>query len=177
MVKERFKKQLWISAGIIVLGVAIAAAALVFFSNDIAAQAKAITAARALVESKTDEVADLAALESGAPQAAQYQAAIDQLLPDQYSLVTFPQWLAALGGKYNVTTDATLNGSVVAPGAGIPGNEGFTFSAEGSPDDLTAFLDDMNTKATGFLMSITSFSVANDGTNETMTGQGTLFFR
>jgi Tfp pilus assembly protein PilO len=177
MEKKRFARQLWISFGIVVGSVAIAAGILVFFSRNISTQADAIASDRVAVQSKTDALANLAQLESEAPQAAQYQSAINQLLPDQYGLVTFTQWISQLGAKYDVTTNAAFQGSVVPSAGTTPGTAQFSFSAEGSPEDIAAFLDGMNAKSAGFLVTLTSFDVTGSGSNENVTGQGTLFFR
>lgn len=177
MVKQHFRKQFWISFGIIVASIAVAAGVLYYLSGDLSSQAATIALDRGEVQEKTDAVANLVSLESAAPQAAAYQAAMDQVLPDQYGLVTFTQWLSALGAKYGVTTDAVFQGSVVPPAGTTPGTAQFSFSAQGAPTDLTGFLDGMNERASGFLVSLSSFDVTNDGTNESMTGQGTLFFR
>jgi hypothetical protein len=177
MEKERFARQSWISFWIIVGSIAIAAGTLVLFSKDISAKADAIVSDRATVQSKTDALANLAQFESEAPQAAQYQLAINQLLPDQYGLVTFTEWIAQLGAKYNVTTNAAFQGSVVPSAETTPGTAAFSFSAAGSPGNIAAFLDGMSAKSTGFLVTLTSFNVTGSGSNENVTGQGTLFFR
>ena len=177
MGKDRFTKQLWISAGVIVAGIVLAAGVLGFLSGDISAQASAIANDRAVIQENANAVATLVQLDADAPQAARYQAAIDQLLPNQYGLVTFTQWFSQLGEKYGVTTDAAFQGSVVPPAGTVAGTAQFSFGAEGSPDNLTAFLDGMNAKSSGFLVSLTSFDVASDGMNEKMTGQGVVFFQ
>jgi hypothetical protein len=169
MEKKRFARQLWISFGIVVGSIAIAAGMSVFFSGNISAQADAIANDRTAVQSKTDALANFAQLE--------YQSAINQLLPDQYSLVTFTQWIAQLGAKYGVTANAAFQGSVVPSAGTTPGTAPFSFSVQGSPEKIAAFLDGMNTKSAGFLVTLTSFDVTGGGTNENMTGQGTLFFR
>jgi hypothetical protein len=148
-----------------------------FFSGQISSEVDAIVSDRAMVRSKTDALADLAQLESGAPQAAQYQEAIDQLLPDQYGLVAFTQWLTQLGNKYGVTTNAAFQGSVTPSAGTTPGTAQFSFSAQGSPGALASFLDGMSAKSSGFLLTVTSFDVTGGGSNENMTGQGVLFFR
>ncbi len=177
MEKKRFARQLWISFGVILGSIAIAIGMLAFFLGQISSQADAIVGDRAMVQSKTDALANLAQLESDAPQAAQYQVLINQLLPDQYGLVTFTQWLTQLGNKYGVTTDAAFQGSVTPPAGTIAGTAQFSFSAQGSPSALAAFLNGMSTKSSGFLLTLTSFSITGEGSNENMTGQGTLFFR
>lgn len=177
MVKKRFSTQLWISSGILVGSVVIAAVALQLIAGKMSADVDAITADRAAAESQTNLLGELTALEAGAPSAARYETAMNQLLPDQYGLVTFPQWLSQLGSKYGVTTDAAFQGSVNLPSGSTAGTAQFSFSAQGSPQNLAAFLADMNTTSSGFLIELTSFGVTNTGSSENMTGQGTLFFR
>jgi len=177
MVKDRFTRQLLISGGIILASVAIAAGAFFFLSGRLAAQAAVIENVRTMTQNKTDLVAELVQLEAAVPQAAQYQAAIDQLLPNQYDLLTFPQWLSQLGQKYNVTVNAAFQGSMTPSTGIVPGTAPFSFSAEGAPSDLASFLDGMNAKSSGFLVSLTSFNVAITGGTEKLTGQGVVFFQ
>ncbi len=178
MIKEHFAKQLWISFGIVLGSIAAAAVALYLFSGKISAAADAIVTDRAMVQDNTDAVANLAQLEGQAPQAAQYEAALDQLLPDQYGLVSFPQWLAQVGAKYGVTTSASFQGSATPPSGATPGTVQFSFTAIGAPTSIVAFLHDMNARPSGFLLSLTSFTMTGaGGASEQMTGQGTLFFR
>lgn len=177
MAKEYFIRQLWISCGVILGSIVIAAGVLWFIGGQLSMEAAAIANDRAVAQSKTDALANLAQLESEVPQATQYQSAMDQLMPDQYGLVTFTEWLSQLGAKYGVTTNAAFQGAVTPSAGTTPGTAQFSFSAEGSPANLTAFLDGMNTKSSGFLVTLTSFDVTGNGSNEDMTGQGTAFFR
>jgi hypothetical protein len=177
MVKDQFTKQLWIGLGIVIVSIAIAGGATFFLFDTISSQADAIVNDRLSMQEKTSAVAKLAEFKAEDVQAEQYQRAINQLLPDQYGLVTFTQWLSQLGFKYGVTTSAAFLGSVVPPAGGVAGTAQFSFSAEGSSGDVVAFLYGMNAKAPGFLVSLTSFTVASDGAVEKVTGQGMLFFR
>jgi hypothetical protein len=172
-----FIRQLWMGLGIIIASIAIAAGATYYFVNDLSTQATAIVNDRATIQQKTDAVADLASLEAAVPQAAQYQSAMDQLLPDQYGLVTFEQWLAQLGSKYDVTTNASFQNVVVVPQGTTAGTAGFSFDAEGSPSNIVSFLDEISSKSSGFLLSLSSFDFTSDGTSAKVTGQGTIFFR
>ncbi|HUC01482.1 MAG TPA: hypothetical protein VMA75_01085 [Candidatus Paceibacterota bacterium] len=177
MVIQRFRKQFWISFSVIIVSAIAAGVALNFLSGAITAQASAIARDRGAIQEKTDAVANLAMLESGAAQAAQYQTAIDQLFPSQYQVVTFTQWLSSLGQKYGVATNAAFQGASVPPSGSDPGSAQFSFSAQGTPQALSAFLDGMNERSSGFLVSLTSFDVTGSGGEETMTGQGMLFFK
>jgi hypothetical protein len=177
MVNNRFTKQLWISSGIVAASIALAAGAVSYLANDLSAQADTIMNDRATVQGQTDSVADLASLEGAMPQATQYQLAMDRLLPDQYGLVTFEQWLAQSGKNYGVTANAVFQNSVVSPQGTTPGTAGFSFDAEGSPASVISFLDEVSSKSSGFLLTLNSFDFTNDGTNAKVTGQGTIFFR
>ena len=59
----------------------------------------------------------------------------------------------------------------------MPGTAQFSFSAEGSPAAIDAFLDGMSVKSSAFLISLTSFDVANNATDEKVTGGGVVFFQ
>lgn len=177
MVKDPFIKKLWISFGIIVASIVITVGAVYYFLGDMNKKVATIVGDRAAVQAQTNDVADLAVLEDGATQAEQYQTAMNQLLPDQYGLVTFGQWFSREGGEYNVTANASLQGAMVQPGTGTAGVAQFTFSAEGPLSDLTTFLNVAEAKASGFLLSFSSFDVSSDGANYKITGQGVLFFQ
>ena len=176
MIKDRFMRRFWISMSIIVGSIVVAGLAIDYFSGSLSAEANIIVGDRTTIQRNTDAVASLAQLKSAAPQAARYQAAMDQILPDQYGLVTFTQWFSQLGQKYNVTTNAAFQGSVVPTAATVAGSAQFSFSAVGSPADISAFLNAVDSTTSGFIVSLSTFDVASDGTNETITGQGQLFF-
>lgn len=177
MVKDRFIKKLWISFGVIVASIIIAVGVMYYFSGSLSKQAEAIVADRTAVQEQTSAVADLANLELGAAQAAQYQAAMTQLLPSQYELVGFAQWFAHEGAAYNVTANASLQGAPIQPQGGTPGTASFTFSVDGPLSAVTAFMNFATTKSSGFLLSFNSFTISTDAAGYNVTGQGTLFFQ
>ncbi len=177
MVKDRFAKQLWIGFVIIAVSFFIAAAALYFFAGDLSANADAIVSARATVQNQTAAVANLANLEQQAPQAARYQAAMNQLLPDQYGIVPFAQWFGGVGKQYGVTANASFQGAMVQAQGTTPGTASFSFNAQGSPSNIVSFLNAVGAKSSGFLLTINSFDITVNGATANATGQGTLFFR
>lgn len=179
MVKDRFSKQLWMSLGIIVISILISGGVLYFFTGDLSANADAIMAAHATIQTQNDALANLANLKQQAPQAAQYQAEIHQLIPDQYGLVPFAQWFKDEGSRYNVTADAVFQGSIVPAQGSTPGTISFSFNVQGTPSNLISFLDTVSATSTssGFLLTINSFNITMNGTSANATGQGTLFSR
>ena len=178
MVKDHFLRQLWISSGVIVVSILAAAYGIYFYSGDLSAQADKIVNDRAVIQQQTDSIGDLANLERAVPQAAQYQAAMNRLLPDQYGIVTLGEWFTQTGGKYGVSANAQLQGgSALSPQGLTPGSASFSFDAEGPPASLLSFLDEISSKSPGFLISLGQFDFTNSGTSAKVTGHGIVFFR
>ena len=161
MTNEHFARRLWIGFGIIIASIIIAGGALYFFSGDLSANAAAIVSARGALNEQDAAVANLAGLKQQAAQAAQYQAAMDQLVPDQYGLVTFTQWFAAQGTQYNVSASAEFQGEPISSDGTTPGSAPFTFTVSGSIANLTSFLDAIGAKSSGFLVLITSYNITD----------------
>lgn len=156
----------------------IASVALYILSGDLDVQAKAIVADRAEIAQQDEALSDLASLKAAAPQAATYEAAINQLLPGQYGLVDFGKWLTARGQLYGVSASFSFQGNPPAPAPGVLGTAPFSLTAQGpSITSLTDFLEDIETKAPGFLLSFNSFTVTNNGSSPSLTAQGVLFFQ
>jgi Tfp pilus assembly protein PilO len=170
-----FARRLWISFGVIAASIAVAVGAIYYLSGDLAVQAAAIVSARTKAQNQTAAVANLATLKAQAPQAAQYEAAFNKLLPSQYGLVTFNQWFANAGMQYGVTAGASFQGSATPSQGSTPGTTAFSFSVKGAPSNVEAFLDGVSKRATGFLLSIDSFDVSVDNGNYQVAGRGTLF--
>jgi hypothetical protein len=175
--KENFKRKLWIGFGIVFGSIVIASVALYFLSGDLNAQAAAIFAQKTSDQSQTQAVANLATLKSTAPAAARYEAAMERLLPDQFGLVGFGQWLDQVGSQYGVTATFSFQGNPSTPAPGTLGSAPFSLTAQGSSiQGLTAFLENIESQAPGFLLSISSFDLTG-GANPSLTAQGVLFFR
>ncbi len=170
-----FARGLWISFGVIAVSIIAATAGIYYLAGDLSAQADAIVRARADVQNETVAVANLASLKAQAPQAEQYQAAIDRLIPGQYGLVTFSQWFQNEGKQYGVTAAASFQGAVTPAQGTLPGTVVFSFNASGPPPNVETFLDAVSRRATGFLLSIDSFNVSTNGADYQIAGKGTLF--
>lgn len=170
-----FARGLWISFGVIVVSIIFAIGAIYYLANDLSAQADAIVRARAQVQNETTAVGNLANLKAQAPQAQQYQAAINDLIPGQYGLVAFGQWFQDTGKQYGVTATAAFQGAVTPAQGSTPGTVVFSFDASGPPSNVETFLDAVSRRATGFLLSIDSFDVSMNGTDYQVVGKGTLF--
>jgi hypothetical protein len=175
MVNERFIKRLWISFGVVIVGIVIASAALYFFAGNLSATADTIVSARTALTDQNAAVANLASLKQQAAQAAQYEPAISHLVPNQYGLVPFSQWFTQQGTAHNVTADAMLQGTVTPSVGSTPGSAAFSFTATGSLSDIASFLDFVSAKTSEFLVTLSSFNVTTNGTNYSIAGNGMVF--
>ena len=172
---NHFARRLWLSFGIIVASIVIAAGALYFFAGNLSANADAIVSARAALNKQNSVVANLAGLKQQAAQAAQYQTAMGQLVPNQYGLVTFEQWFSEQGAKYHVSASASFQGAATPSAGSTPGSAAFSFTVSGSLDDVDSFLNFVSAQSPDFLIAFNSFNVTGDGINYNATGLGTVY--
>jgi hypothetical protein len=174
---DSFKKYLRIGVSVIFGSIAIASVAFWFFSNGIHAQADSIIAEKMTVKNEASAIANFATLESDAPKAAQYDAAIKKLVPDQLGLITFNTWVSQIAKEYGVIATVAYQGDPTLPVGVVPGSTAFTMTAQGPENSIVPFIDYISAQAVGFPFSFGSFNFTNDRAQENFTGQGTLYFR
>ena len=172
------KKKLGVSFAVILGSFVIAGATLYFVAGNIYALSAKIVADRALVDKETGAVGVYASLKQQAAQAMTYQTAMDNLLPTQEGLIGFSQWVSGIASRYQVSANASFQGNgppvMTASGAG---QAPFSLSASGSLDNLTAFTTDLQSNASGFLLTLTSFTLAEKNGTYDLNSQGIVFFR
>lgn len=176
--KTNFTKEPWLSVEIIVASVVIAAAALAYLSYDLNARAGKVISMRGAIQSNTAALDRLAGLQHDAPLAEAYQTAINTILPTQAGLIGIPSEAETLAEADGVTATLKFPQNSSEPPAGSLGATSFSLDVQGSPSSTTLFLADLETKATGFIIDLNSFTVANSGESGThLTGQGMLYFQ
>jgi hypothetical protein len=175
--KDGFKRQMLLNFGIIFVAIAAATVGLYVLSGDLAAQAQKIIVDKALINKQTAILGILANLKSDAPVAARYADAMKKLLPIHDDLINFPQWLTALGRAHDVSVSFSFRGDNTAATDAVAGTDGFTLGASGSATNLIAFLQDLEVKASGFLLSIDTFDLVGDSGGYRLSAQGRLFSR
>ncbi len=174
---DGFKVRFWIGAGVIVSSIVAALVAFSYFSGAISAEADQIVMAKTKAGNDASSLASLASLETAAPQAAQYDVAIKQLIPDQSGLLGFSAWMGQAAARFQVNATVSYQGNPTLPSGDTPGNTGFTLTAQGSGGSMVPFLDYIAAKAPGFIISFTSVDFTNDRNQETVTAQGIAYFR
>jgi hypothetical protein len=172
-----FKRKLILSFSIITVSVAGATAALYFLSGNIASQVKKVQADRSLINQDTSALDTVSVLREQLPQATAYEAAIDQLLPTQDGLIAFGDWVNTIAEAHQVTATVSFMGSPMPPSATAPGASDFSLEVDGPLDNIVAFLTDIESQSSGFLLQISSFDIAESNGSDRLTGQGNVFFR
>jgi len=172
-----FKKQWWLSFSIVLGSMIVAALAVYYISEMLGAQGDKIINDKTLIARQAASLGVLAALEHDAPVAAEYTAAMNKILPTHDDLIGFSAWLTGIGTTHNVSVSVSFTGQNLAATASVPGSDSFSLQATGAASDLTAFLADIETNVPGFLLSIDSFSLVNNGSNYELTAQGRVFSR
>jgi len=175
--KTNFNWRLFISIGAIAGSIVVAVIALVYLSGDLDANASKLVSDRAAMQANTAALGRLAELEHDAPLAAAYQTAINSLLPTRTDLIDVPPAVATLASADGVTATLSFQGNPAAAMAGSLGTVPFSLDAQGSLDNVTSFLADLETKTTGFLLIVNSFDVTNGAAGAHLTGNGTIYFQ
>lgn len=170
-----FKKEWWISGGILLGSILITAAALYFLLSDLAGQAQTIMADRGTIAEQNAVLSNFAVLKSDAVKAAPYMSAMQELLPTHDALIGFPSWMNGVAAAHNVSVTIAFQGSDIAATASMPGSDGFSMSAMGAESDLVAFINDLENQAQGYLISIDSFELVNQGGSYRLSAQGRVF--
>lgn len=172
-----FRRQLIVNLVVIAASVVVATILMVILTGSIGAEVSAIQTDRGTINQETNVLSTLSALKQQAPQAAAYTVAIDQLLPAQEGLIGFGDWLNTAAAADQVTVRSSFNGSPTPPTDSVAGQSGFSLQVNGSLSSIASFLEDIESRLPGFLLSMSSFSVSIDGNSYRFTGPGTLFFR
>jgi hypothetical protein len=172
-----FKKKAWISFAIIFVSIIAATGAIYYFSGDLAFQSGTVISDSQTVADQNNALSNFALLKGEASAAESYEAAISQLLPDQYGVITFSTWLASIAKKYGSTISSNMTGAAVAPVGSQPGTIAFSFTLQGPNGSAAAFLKDIEKQEAGFLFEINTFNFTNTNSGEELDAQGTLFFR
>jgi len=176
--KTNFNRRLLLSVGVIAVSVIATVAALVYLSGDLGTYASKLVSSRVTMQANTAALARLAELKRDSQPAAVYQAAINSLLPTKNNLINVPPAITALATADGVTATFSFQGNPSVPPAGSVGTVPFSLGAQGPLNNVTSFLADVETKTTGFLLTINSFDVVNNGAGTAnLTGNGVIYFQ
>jgi hypothetical protein len=170
------KRQLLISFSIIIASFLVAAAIVYFLVGNISAQAAKITSDQSEITASLELLNSFTAIRAQVPQANAYRSAIEKLLPTQDGLIGFGQWLSVIASKYNVSANATFQGSNTLPVSHTPGQSMVIITISGPVNGIISFLKAIEEQSPGFLVSISSFDLLTSSPDYRLVAQGTLYF-
>lgn len=157
------------------LGVIVAAVALTaFLGRDISSRAGAIRDVEQELASRARAVETLAYLRADDERAKHYFTVLENILPTKDQLIAFPREFVTIAKKYNVTL-ATSFGSEGPATDTAPGFIEFVFTAEGSFQNILAFLK--SAEAGRYIVKWTSFEFLRAANGYSATIAGVVFSR
>lgn len=172
-----FKKQLWISFGIIAASAVIAGIAVFILAGRVGSITDSITATRNALADQSAETGILAEMKTDAQTAAGYQNALGKLLPTQDSVISFSDQVKQLAQQNGVTVSFAFQGNTVPAAGAVPGSIGFTLNASGSLSNLRSFLEEIEVRAPVFLSEIDTLDLSPGGSGYILAAAGKVFFQ
>lgn len=175
---DNFRRRVRFSLIFIAASFVLLGGGLAWLSYGLSDQAQRIVDDRVQLDQRAALLGSLAALKDAAPAAANYEKAMELLMPTQDQLLDFPHTLDNLAKVDQVSLSFSFQGGQVAPQGANPGYVTFSLNAGGSADNLTNFLKDAEVRASKFLVAFNSFSLSRNGDGSySVMAQGQLFFR
>jgi hypothetical protein len=174
---ENFRKQVWVSGGIIAGSLLVFGVVFYVLAVDIQNAADAITKNRMLIATESTLINSFSDLKANAAAAAIYQSAMDKLLATQDNLIVFPTQVDGIARKDGVDVKFSFEGDPVPAGATTVGYVNFSLSATGSLRDITAFMNDMESSSQILLSRTDSFDITESGSDYILSASGEVFFK
>ena len=172
-----FKRQVWIYIGIIGASILVFLGVIFFLENKIEQSVATITKDENAMAEQNAAVSIFANLKLSVTDARRYEAAMNKLLVTQDNLISFPSQVDDLGRTTGVATKFSFSGDPVPGTATTTGSYGFTLGVTGPPDSIVNFLKNLEITSPVLLSRIESFDLVQNDPNDTLSANGTLFFK
>jgi len=177
VIKDPFYRQLTLNIALIAVTTVLAIVGLSFVLRNASAQTAAIAKAHAAAALRNSDLTTIVALQQAAASAANYQTAINQLLPSEDNLISFPQEIKTAGAAYNVIAQASFSGDPTPGANGTAGFASFSLTASGGASDVLSFLKNIETQSSQFLIAVDAVNFSTDGADGTISASGRVFFQ
>lgn len=172
-----FRNKVLTNAGIIVGSFLVFGVVFYFLASTLQAKSAEVIRDRKVVNDRSYALLNLSDLKKEAPQAEEYKKKIEALLPNQDSLLGFPQFLDSLSRAHQVDLNFSFTGSTVPPAGDTAGSVGFTIALTGTMQNITDFIDDVEFHATRFLMGVDTVDIVPESQDYKATLHGRAFYR
>jgi hypothetical protein len=174
---DSFKKQLWISLGIIITSIVVALIVVYLFISDISSKTSQVLLYRSGIALESANLGNAAQLKKDAAQAALYQTAIQKLLPNQDGLINFPQMVDSIARSYNLNDQVSFTNDSIAPSPSAVGSIGFSIEVDGKASDCVAFLQNIELKSDQFVIRVDNFEFSGGDAKSRLVVGGKVFFQ
>lgn len=174
---DRFRKQIILSASIIIGSLVVVGLVIYLLSVNLDAEVNKATFNKTALITETTALETLADLKNNAATAQTYQSAMSKILVSQDQLINFPAWLNQLSLLDQVSESFSWQGSQVPPAAAMPGYIGFGINAAGSLEALTNFFKDVEYRKPQYLVSLDGFDITRSGSGYGVSANGRVFFK
>lgn len=176
--QKYFRREVIISAVVVGGGALLFAGLFYWFVHDLTSRGEKILVDRGLIAKRAEAIGVLAQLKRDAPAATAYQKSIDLILARQDELLLdFRQWLEGLARAHSLNMTFRFQGSEVLPQENTPGYAPFILNIGGTLDNILSFTQDIEGRASRFLVSIEGFDLQEGSDGYTLSTQGRVFFR
>jgi hypothetical protein len=176
-VEQSFQKRAWMNIGIIAAAFVVFGLVFYLLGNQLDATSQIIALDRNEAAGRSYALENLSTLKTQEPLAAQYKQKIDALLPSQDGLFAFINYVQAVGKIHQVDITFAYSGAAIPPTASGPGYILFNATVAGSIQNIYAFLADIESMSTLFMVNVDSLDMTTDGSNYRAALQGKVFFK
>ena len=174
---EHFRRHVLVNVGIILGSFVVFGAVFYFMTQALSAKTGQIIADRTAIGRRSADLEALASLKADAPRAAELQEKIDALLPNQDGVIGFPQFMNATARTHSLGLAFSFSGPPQPPAANSAGRVPFNASVDGSAENIRNFVNDLETRTTRFLITVSEINLTPQGGGFRADLRGQVYFR
>ena len=172
------RKVLMISGIIIAVSILALGFGIRWFSGDLNAEARAVSALRERRQILLKGSELFAVLKDSESKADTYQQKLDSLLPPKVGVFALPELIEGLARVHRVNQTFTFTGDETVTQVELPGFVPFKVTAEGSYENLLAFFKGVEINQTQLLIVIDDFEFSRvDPQTSRLVFTARIFFR
>jgi hypothetical protein len=173
-----FKRQLWITLGVLAAGVVVFGSAYYWAINRVNSLTASIIEQRSLIWQGSNLTETLANLKKEKQTVEAYTQALNNLVATRDQLVVnFSKWLNNEAMQYRVGVDFSFQGGETQAAQDNLGYAGFSIKLSGSLNDSVNFLRHLERETRQFLLSFGSFDVDRGPSGYIISANGRVYFK
>jgi Tfp pilus assembly protein PilO len=174
MALSPFKKNLVINGGIGIVLIGITVGVTIFLGSDINTRAAHLRELRDEEHFRSEAIESFVALKGEYSKAQAYFSLLENILPHQDRLLSFPKDMRAIAKKHKLDFTVTF-GTQVEGGPDTPGYINFQMALKGSFDNFTLFLKEAQQSL--YIIDFTSMETNWEKAGVSVTILGKVFSR